>query len=114
MPPNREMSCAQLLYVFIIQGAPSVLRGDSTQWKLHKDAAAAAPARSRRNSQPEAAPWLLEDKNGVVTHKGQLEGGIATSNYFILVKDGGNFNVLPVSSWYTFKAPPRCALTFVC
>lgn len=92
-----------------LQGVPTVLKGDSTQWKLHKDKTAAVPSRRRNYVQPDAAPWLLEDRHGSVTQKGQLEGGIATSNYFVLVKNGGSFTVLPVTGWYTFKPPPRFA-----
>ena len=92
-----------------LHGVPTVLKGDSTQWKLHKDKTAAVPSRRRNYVQPDAAPWLLEDRHGSVTQKGQLEGGIATSNYFVLVKNGGSFTVLPVTGWYTFKPPPRFA-----
>ena len=110
-------SCAQLecllqtslSQVPAVQGVPAALKGDTTQWKLHRDKITAAPSRRRNYVQPDAAPWLLEDRKGAITHKGQLEGGIATDNYFVLMKNSDGFTVLPVKSWYTFKPPPRCA-----
>lgn len=89
-------------------GAPAVLKQSSTKWKLHKDKPEAIPPRRRHSApQQDATPWLLEDQAGNVTHKGQLEGGITASNYFLLVKEKEVFTALPLTAWYNFKPPPR-------
>lgn len=89
-------------------GAPAILKEASSKWKLHKDKPEAIPPRRRQQvPQQDGTPWLLEDAASNVTHKGHLEGGIATSNYFLLVKEHGAFTALPLAAWYNFRPPPR-------
>ena len=57
--------------------------------------------------QQDATPWLLKDKTGNVVSRGQLEGGIAASNYFVLVKEKDAFVAMPLAAWYNFRPPPR-------
>ncbi len=86
-----------------------MLKDASSKWKLHKDKPEAIPPRRSRQPVPQqdGTPWLLDDAAGNVTHKGHLEGGIDTSNYFLLVKEHGAFTALPLAAWYNFRPPPR-------
>ena len=91
-----------------MQGTPACLKAASTEWKLCKDKPEPInPRRRHAVSQQDATPWLLEDRIGNLTHKGQLEGGINPENYFLLVKDNGRFTAVPLAAWYNFKPPPR-------
>ena len=93
----------------MLQGTPPVLKEPSTEWSLHKDKPEVIPSRRRQPSTPQqdATPWLLKNRAGNVVSKGQLEGGIAASNYFVLIKEGKEFVAVPLTAWYNFKAPPR-------
>ena len=103
-----EAACITRLFR-TTQGAPAMLKEASSKWKLHKDKPEAIPPKRSRQpvSQQDGTPWLLEDAAGNVTHKGHLEGGIDTSNYFLLVKEHGAFTALPLAAWYNFRPPPR-------
>lgn len=90
------------------QGAPAILKQSSTDWKLYRDKPEPVnPRRRQPSSQRDTTPWLLEDRAGNLTHKGQLEGGINPDNYFLLVKQHGSFTAHPLAAWYNFKPPPR-------
>ena len=90
------------------QGAPTILKQSSTNWKLYRDKPEPVNTTRRQpNSQQDTTPWLLEDRAGNLTHKGQLEGGINPDNYFLLVKQHGSFTAHPLAAWYNFKPPPR-------
>ena len=107
-PDYQGSAAVQSSFDLLLQGAPAVLKQSSTKWKLHKDKPEAIPPRRRHSApQQDATPWLLEDQAGNVTHKGQLEGGITASNYFLLVKEKEVFTALPLTAWYNFKPPPR-------
>ena len=93
----------------MLQGTPPVLKEPSTEWSLHKDKPEVIPSRRRQPTTPQqdATPWLLKNRAGSVVSRGQLEGGIAASNYFVLIKEGKDFVAVPLTAWYNFKAPPR-------
>lgn len=109
---RTDTCCRGAAYITILlrttQGAPAILKEASSKWKLHKDKPEAIPPRRRQPvPQQDGTPWLLEDAAGNVTHKGHLEGGIDTSNYFLFVKEHGAFTALPLAAWYNFRPPPR-------
>ena len=77
---------------------------------MHKDKPPVIPHQNRRRQptqQQDVSPWLLKNKADHVVSQGQLEGGIAASNYFVLIKEGNEFVAVPLTAWYNFKPPPR-------
>ncbi len=55
----------------------------------------------QRVREEEKSPWILEDSEDRV-FTGRLEGG-QSSNYVLLVNQGNNFHVVPVTKWYRFN-----------